>query len=105
MTPDPDVQRRRAALAEPARVLIVEALAQAAGVLAVESLGLAGSGKLVYFMAIEGAKFRKPVVPGDTVRFHMTKLRSRRNMWWYRGEARVDDHLVAEAEVGAMLAS
>ena len=54
-------------------------------------------------MTIDKAKFRKPVVPGDVVEFHMTKLNNRRNMWWYRGEAKVDGVLVAEAEVSAML--
>ena len=54
-------------------------------------------------MAIDKAKFRKPVTPGDTVEYHMQKLSNRRNMWWYRGEAKVAGALVAEAEVGAML--
>jgi 3-hydroxyacyl-[acyl-carrier-protein] dehydratase len=54
-------------------------------------------------MTIDKAKFRKPVVPGDTVEYHMRKLSNRRNMWWYRGEAKVAGVLVAEAEVGAML--
>ena len=85
-------------------VLIVEALAQAAGVLAVESLGLAGSGKLVYFMAIDGAKFRKPVVPGDTIEYHVSKIARKKNMWWFRGEAMVAGQLAAEAELGAMIA-
>jgi 3-hydroxyacyl-[acyl-carrier-protein] dehydratase len=54
-------------------------------------------------MTIDKAKFRKPVVPGDQVRFHMTRIAKRRNMWWFRGEARVDGSLVCEAEVSAML--
>lgn len=54
-------------------------------------------------MTIDKAKFRKPVVPGDTVEYHMTKLANRRNMWWYRGEAKVNGVLVCEAEVSAML--
>ena len=57
----------------------------------------------VFFMTIDGAKFRRPVGPGDVVEFHMRKLRNRRNMWWFRGEAKVDGTLVAEAEVSAML--
>ena len=57
----------------------------------------------VFFMTIDKAKFRKPVMPGDTVEFHMSKLNQRRNMWWYRGEAKVTGVLVAEAEVSAML--
>ena len=59
----------------------------------------------VYFMTIDKAKFRRPVVPGDVVHFHMTQLNHRRNMWWFRGDARVDGTTVAEAEVGAMLAT
>ena len=54
-------------------------------------------------MTIDKAKFRKPVVPGDQVRFHMTRIAKRRNMWWFRGEAKVDGVLVCEAEVSAML--
>ncbi|MFY9992195.1 MAG: 3-hydroxyacyl-[acyl-carrier-protein] dehydratase FabZ, partial [Rhodoplanes sp.] len=57
----------------------------------------------VYFMTIDKAKFRKPVVPGDTVEYHMNKIAQRRNMWWFRGEALVAGQMVAEAEVGAML--
>jgi 3-hydroxyacyl-[acyl-carrier-protein] dehydratase len=60
---------------------------------------------VVYFMTIDKAKFRKPVKPGDTVEYHVTKIAHRRNMWWYRGEARVAGQIVAEAEVGAMVAS
>ena len=54
-------------------------------------------------MTIDKAKFRKPVVPGDQVRFHMTRIAKKRNMWWFRGEAKVDGVLVCEAEVSAML--
>jgi 3-hydroxyacyl-[acyl-carrier-protein] dehydratase len=59
--------------------------------------------KQVFFMTIDKCKFRKPVVPGDQVRFHMTKMNQRKTMWWFRGEARVDGALVAQAEIGAML--
>ncbi len=59
--------------------------------------------KAVYFMTIDKVKFRKPVIPGDRVEFHMTKTNQRRNMWWFRGEALVDGQKVAEAEVSAML--
>ena len=59
--------------------------------------------KLVVMMTIDGAKFRKPVVPGDTLRFHLTKLARKRNIWFYRGEAKVDGVLVAEAELSAMV--
>ena len=61
------------------------------------------SPKQVYFMTIDKAKFRKPVVPGDRVEYHMRKLNNRRNMWWYKGEAKVDGKVVCEAEVSAML--
>ncbi len=55
-------------------------------------------------MTIDKAKFRKPVVPGDVLEYHMTQMSKRRNMWWFRGEAKVDGQIVAEAEVGAMIA-
>jgi 3-hydroxyacyl-[acyl-carrier-protein] dehydratase len=57
----------------------------------------------VYFLTIDKAKFRKPVMPGDVIEYHMQKLRSRGNMWWFRGEARVAGAIAAEAEVSAML--
>ena len=83
-------------------VLMIEGMAQTAGVMCIAS-GVAGKAKAVYFMTIDKAKFRKPVIPGDTIEYHMTKIAQRRNMWWYRGEARVGAVLVAEAEVSAML--
>ena len=83
-------------------ILLVEGMAQTAGALCVHSQRLARP-KVVYFMTIDKAKFRKPVVPGDRVEYHLTKLNRRRNMWWYKGEARVDDTLVCEAELSAML--
>jgi 3-hydroxyacyl-[acyl-carrier-protein] dehydratase len=67
------------------------------------SLG-GGRPQNVYFLTIDKAKFRKPVVPGDTIEYHMTKISQRRTMWWFRGEAKVAGQLVAEAEVGAMIA-
>lgn len=85
-------------------VLIIEGMAQTAGALCVASkLGGAGNNKQVFFMTIDKAKFRKPVIPGDTVHFHMTKIAHKRNIWWYRGEAKVDGVLVAEAELSAMV--
>ena len=85
-------------------VLLIEGMAQTAGAICIASkLRDAAPPRRVFFMTIDKAKFRKPVTPGDVVRFHMTKLNNRRNMWWYRGEAKVDDVLVAEAEVSAML--
>lgn len=85
-------------------VLIIEGMAQTAGALVVASrLGGEGQTKQVFFMTIDKAKFRKPVVPGDQVRYHMTKTAHKRNIWWYRGEARVGEQLVAEAEISAMV--
>ncbi len=85
-------------------VLIVEALAQAAGVLAVQSLGLAGSGKLVYFMAIEGAKFRAPVEPGVLLRLEVEFVQKRSTVCKFAGRALVDGKLAAEANFTAMIA-
>jgi 3-hydroxyacyl-[acyl-carrier-protein] dehydratase len=85
-------------------VLIIEALAQAAGVLAVESLGLAGSGKLVYFMAIDGAKFRTPVEPGCMLRLEASFVQKRSSVCKFAGRALVDGKLVAEANFTAMIA-
>ncbi len=85
-------------------VLIVEALAQAAGVLAVESLGLAGSGKLVYFMAIEGAKFRTPVEPGVLLRLEVEFVQKRATVCKFAGRATIDGKPAAEANFTAMIA-
>jgi 3-hydroxyacyl-[acyl-carrier-protein] dehydratase len=83
-------------------VLLIEGMAQTAGALCVHA-SRSRRPSVVYFMTIDKAKFRKPVVPGDRVEFHMTRLNRRRNMWWYRGEAKVDGNLVCEAELSAML--
>jgi 3-hydroxyacyl-[acyl-carrier-protein] dehydratase len=85
-------------------VLIVEALAQAAGVLAVEAFGLAGSGKLVYFMAIEGAKFRQPVEPGVLLKLEVEFVQKRSSVCKFAGRATVDGKLAAEANFTAMIA-
>src|SRR4029079_10326239 len=85
-------------------VLIVEALAQAAGVLAVESLGLANSGKLVYFMAIDGAKFRQPVEPGVLLKLDVEFIKKRATVCKFAGRASVDGKLAAEASFTAMIA-
>jgi 3-hydroxyacyl-[acyl-carrier-protein] dehydratase len=84
-------------------VLLIEGMAQTAGALCVHARTAGEAPKMVYFMTIDKAKFRKPVIPGDTVEFHMVKTHQRRNMWWYRGEARVHGQLVCEAEISAML--
>ncbi len=85
-------------------VLIVEALAQAGGVLAIESLGLAGSGKLVYFMGIDGVKFRKPVEPGHLLDLHVTILQTKRNICKFEGKAMLGDQLATECQFTAMIA-
>lgn len=85
-------------------VLIVEALAQAAGILAVESLGLVGSGKLVYFMSIDGVKFRKPVEPGVLLTLEAEFVQKRSRVCKFAGKARIDGELAAECEFTAMIA-
>jgi 3-hydroxyacyl-[acyl-carrier-protein] dehydratase len=84
-------------------VLLVEAMAQAAGALVLNALGDEHAGKLVFFMSIDKARFRKPVVPGDQVHFHMKLANKRPPVWKYWVEAHVDGKKVAEAEIGAML--
>jgi len=85
-------------------VLIIEGLAQTAGALCVASLGEDYNPQVVYFMGIDKAKFRRPVVPGDQLHYHVRKLRCRGRVWRFYGEARVNGHVVAEAEVSAMIA-
>jgi 3-hydroxyacyl-[acyl-carrier-protein] dehydratase len=84
-------------------VLLIEAMAQAAGAIVLEHLGDEHAGKLVFFMSIDKARFRKPVVPGDTVYFHVKLNQKRPPVWKYWAEAHVDGKKVAEAEIGAML--
>jgi 3-hydroxyacyl-[acyl-carrier-protein] dehydratase len=84
-------------------VLIIESMAQTAEVLVVHTLGAAFEGKLVYFMSVDEARFRKPVVPGDTLHVHVTKQRNRGPVWKFKGEAKVGDTLVAEAVFAAMI--
>lgn len=85
-------------------VLQIEALAQAAGVLAVESLGLAGSGKLVYFMAIEDAKFRTPVEPGCLLDLHVEITQMRSRVCKFAGKAMLGDKIATECSFTAMIA-
>jgi 3-hydroxyacyl-[acyl-carrier-protein] dehydratase len=84
-------------------VLIIESMAQTAAVLVVETLGPNAAGKVVYFMTIENAKFRRPVVPGDTLRIHVTKDRHRGNVWKFSAVVRVEGVSVAEATYAAMI--
>jgi 3-hydroxyacyl-[acyl-carrier-protein] dehydratase len=84
-------------------VLIIESMAQTAAVLVVETLGPAAVGRVVYFMSVERAKFRRPVVPGDQLRIHVIKERCRGNVWKFNAVARVDGQSVAEATYTAMI--
>lgn len=84
-------------------VLIIEAMAQTAAVFVVHTLGAESEGKLVYFMSVDGARFRKPVEPGDQLHVEVTKQRSRGNVWKFSGKATVDGKLVAEATYAAMI--
>jgi 3-hydroxyacyl-[acyl-carrier-protein] dehydratase len=84
-------------------VLIVEAMAQTAGCIVVDSMGKEGEGKLVYFMSIEGAKFRKPVGPGDVLQLRCEAAASRKNVWKFSCEAYVENTKVAEATITAMI--
>jgi len=83
-------------------VLLIEGMAQTAGVLCIAATSFSQP-KSVFFLTIDKAKFRKPVLPGDRVEYHMTRIARRKNMWWYRGEAKVAGVIVAEAELGAMI--
>lgn len=84
-------------------VLIIEAMAQTAAVLVVKSARIDPKGKIVYFMTINDARFRRPVVPGDTLRLEVRKVRHRDNVWKFSGKAKVDDRVVAEATYTAMI--
>ena len=85
-------------------VLVIEGIAQTAAVLALRIMPPTDRPRMMFFMTINKAKFRKPVRPGNTLEYHVDKVGRRRNMWWYRGEAKVSSVLVAEAELGAYLA-
>lgn len=84
-------------------VLIVEAMAQTAGVLVVATLGEEAEGKLVYFMTVDGARFRKPVLPGATLELQVELQRSLRNVYKFKGKAVVGDTVVSEATFSAMI--
>ena len=84
-------------------VLMVEAMAQTAGVLVVHTLGAESEGKLVYFMSVHEARFRKLVLPGDQVKVYVTVLRNRANVWKFQGICYVDEVKVSEATFSAMI--
>ena len=84
-------------------VLIVEAMAQMAAVLVVSTFGTGSEGKLVYFMSIDGVRFRRPVIPGDRLELHVEKIQSRANVWKFSGKAMVEGKLAAEATFAAMI--
>jgi 3-hydroxyacyl-[acyl-carrier-protein] dehydratase len=84
-------------------VMIIESMAQTAAVLVVYTLGAESEGKLVYFMTVDNARFRRPVVPGDTLHINVTKERRRGNVWKFSGEVMVADQLAADANFAAMI--
>ena len=84
-------------------VLVIESMAQTAAVLVVYTLGPDSEGKLVYFMTIDNARFRRPIVPGDVMHVHVSKLRNRGAIWKFRGEVLVDGLLAAQAQFTAMI--
>jgi 3-hydroxyacyl-[acyl-carrier-protein] dehydratase len=85
-------------------VLVLEGMAQTAGTLCIRALPKQAKPPLVYFLTIDKAKFRRPVRPGDVLEYHVDQIRRRRNIWWFRGEAKVGGRVVAEADLGAMIA-
>src|SRR3546814_11886787 len=84
-------------------VMISEARAQTAAALVMDTVGDEAHGKVVYFMSVDEARFRKPVVPGDTLKIHVARVRNRRSEWKFSGEARVEGPLVANAHFSAMI--
>jgi len=84
-------------------VLTIEAMAQTAGILVIETLGPEMEGKLVFFMSVEGARFRKPVRPGDRMLIHVRKRHARHLVWKFDGACKVDGEVVAEATFTAMI--
>ncbi|MDA0238561.1 MAG: 3-hydroxyacyl-ACP dehydratase FabZ [Proteobacteria bacterium] len=84
-------------------VLIVESMAQTSAALVMQTLGKDAEGRVVYFMSVEGARFRKPVTPGDVMRINVKKQARRGNVWKFQGEATVEGNVVAEATYTAMI--
>jgi len=85
-------------------VLMIEGMAQTACLLCMRMVPNPEKARTMFFMTIDKAKFRKPALPGDTLEYHVEKVAHRRNMWWYRSEAKVGDELIAEAVLGAYMA-
>ena len=84
-------------------VMMIEAMVQTACVLGILSVVGTEKPRAVYFLTIDKCKFRKPVMPGDTIEYHMRRIGNRKTMWWFHGDAKVNGTIVAEADVGAML--
>jgi 3-hydroxyacyl-[acyl-carrier-protein] dehydratase len=84
-------------------VMMIEAMAQTAGVIGIRSNPGTEKPRAVYFLTVDKCKFRKPVIPGDTVEYHLRLIGRRKAMWWFHGDAKVNGQVVAEADVGAML--
>jgi len=84
-------------------VMMIEAMAQTAGVIGIRSNPDTEKPRAVYFLTIDKCKFRKPVIPGDTIEYHLRLIGRRKAMWWFHGDAKVNGQVVAEADVGAML--
>ena len=84
-------------------VLMIESMAQTCAVLVIETLGKTAEGSLVYFMSVDGAKFRKPVIPGDQLKLKVEKVKNRANVWKFECKGYVDDKLVSEAVISAMI--
>ena len=84
-------------------VLIIESMAQTAAVVVVESLGTKAEGSLVYFMSVDAGRFRKPVVPGDQLKIHTVKSKQKGKVWKFDCKAFVEDRVVAEAKISAMI--
>ena len=84
-------------------VLMIESMAQTCAVLVIETLGAKAEGSLVYFMSVDGGKFRRPVIPGDQLKLHVDKIRNRSNVWKFKCMGYVEDELVTEATISAMI--
>ena len=84
-------------------VLMIESMAQTCAVLVIETLGKTAEGSLVYFMSVDGAKFRKPLITGDQLKFHVEKIKNRAKVWKFQCKGYVEDELVSEAVISAMI--